>query len=144
MKICTLKMVVVFFGVAGIILLFPTIGVAQNIDYMLKSSDNEIGMSVSREKEGIEIALMFTHASQYEYVVVERSGDALNNFSQIKYIKFNDSANDSVVIVKRDLYPQTVSNDLYYRVKTISKEGISRVYPSVRLPGLHPNGKGHY
>lgn len=138
------KIILVSACLVGSELLFASKAAAQSTDFMLKSPDNEIGMSVSREKDGIEIALMFTHASQYEYVVVERSGDALNNFSQIKYIKFNESANDSVVIVKRDLYPQTLSSDVYYRVKTISKEGISRVYPSVRLPGLHSTGKGHY
>lgn len=114
---------------------------SQNNDYFLKSSDNEVAIEVSRGAEGIEIALLFTKASQFEYVTIEKSADSQNNFSQCKYIKFNESANDSVVIVKRDVYPLNASDDVYYRVKTITKEGVSRVYPAVRLPGLHDTKK---
>jgi len=132
------------FAILVIFALCPVVIFSQDNDYSLKSSDGELGMTVSRSEEGIEIALMFSHATQFEYVVIERSSDAMNNFSQIKYIKFNESANDEVVIVKRDTYPLSTSDDVYYRVKTITKEGVSRVYPSVRLPGLHKDGKGKY
>ncbi len=110
---------------------------SQTSDYSLKSPDHEFAMEVSRGEYGIEIAILFTKASQFEYVTIEKSGDSQNNFGQCKYIKFNESANDSVIIVKRDTYPLTASEDVYYRVKTITKDGVSRVYPAVRLPGLH-------
>ncbi len=110
---------------------------SQSSDYFLKSTDQELAIEVSRSNNGIEIAIFLTKASQFEYVLIEKSADPQNGFSQCKYIKFNESANDSVVIVKRDVYPLTASEDVYYRVKTITKDGASRVYPSVRLPGLH-------
>lgn len=110
---------------------------SQNNDYFLKSSDNEVAIEVSRGDGGIDIAVVFTKASQFEYVMIEKSADSQNGFSQCKYIKFNESANDSVTIVKRDVYPLNASDDVYYRIKTITKDGVSRVYPSVRLPGLH-------
>ncbi len=131
-----LKISIVFLLVASAHFSF-----SQNNDYFLKSSDNEVAIEVSRGAEGIEIALLFTRASQFEFVTIEKSADAQNNFSQCKYIKFNESANDSVVIVKRDVYPLNASEDVYYRVKTITKEGVSRVYPAVRLPGLHDTKK---
>lgn len=114
---------------------------SQGNDYFLKSADHEFAMEVSRGEKGIDIALMFSKASQYEYVMIEKSADAQNGFSQCKYIKFNDSANDSVVIVKRDTYPLTGSEDVFYRVKTITKEGVSRAYPAVRLPAIRDDKK---
>ena len=109
---------------------------SQSSDYFFHSSDNEVAMELSRSELGINIALLFFKASQFEYVLIEKSADAQNSFSQCKYIKFNESANDSVVIVKRDVYPLTSNEDVYYRVKTVTKEGVTRIYPPVRLPGL--------
>jgi len=74
-------------------------------------------------------------------ISIEKSADALNGFSQCKYIKFNESANDSVLIIKRDVYPLAASEDVYYRVKTVTKEGVSRAYPPVRLPALNSKKK---
>jgi hypothetical protein len=119
-----------------ILFLLPFNPFAQANDYMMKSADNEVGMEVSRNDKGVDIALFFSRASQFEYVAIEKSGDAQNNFSQCKYIKFNESANDSVVIVKRDTYPYSSTEDVFYRLKTITKDGVSRIYPSVRLPGI--------
>ena len=132
-----------FFKISFIFLLVisASSSFSQNNDYFLKSSDNEVAIEVSRGNGGIDVAIIFTKASQFEYVMIEKSADSQNGFSQCKYIKFNESANDSVVIVKRDVYPLNASDDVYYRVKTITKEGVSRVYPAVRLPGLHDTKK---
>ncbi len=111
-------------------------GYSQNNDYSFKSADQEVGMTVTRVQGGVDISLMLSKASQFDFVLIEKSTDAKNGFGQCKYIKFNESANDSVVIVKRDAYPTSSVEDMYYRIKTVSREGITRTYPSVRLPGL--------
>ena len=123
-------------GLFFLFLLFSAAGFSQSSDYFFHSADSEVAMELSRTELGINIALLFSKASQFEYVLIEKSADAQNSFSQCKYIKFNESANDSVVIVKRDVYPLSSSSDVYYRIKIITKEGITRIYPSVRLPGL--------
>lgn len=110
---------------------------AQSSDYSFKSADEQVAMEVSRNAGNIDITLMFSKASDFEYVMIERSADSKNGFSQCKYIKFNESANDSVVIVKRDNYPLGAAADVFYRIKTVTKEGITRTYPAVRLPALH-------
>jgi len=46
-----------------------------------------------------------------------------------------------VLIIKRDVYPLAASEDVYYRVKTVTKEGVSRAYPPVRLPALNSKKK---
>ncbi len=125
----------------ALITILPCEAKSQNNDYFAKSPDNEVALEVSRGEQGIEIALLFTKASQFEYVVIERSNNAQNNFSQCKYIKFNDSASDSVVIVKRDNYPLAASEDVYYRVKTITREGVTRIYSAARLPAIAEDRK---
>lgn len=105
-------------------------------DYFFKSADGELAMELSREGQSVNIALFLTNASQFEEVMIERSLDAFNNFGQCKYIKFNGSAQPNVVIVKRDDFPLTSVDEAYYRIKTVSTEGVTRIYPSVRLPGL--------
>lgn len=109
---------------------------SQANDFFMKSSDDELAIEVSRGAQSVTIALYFTKASQYESVLIERSDNQQLNFSQCKYIKFNESAKDTVVLSKKDNYPMPFSNDIYYRVKTITKEGVTRIYPSVRLPGV--------
>lgn len=111
-------------------------GYSQNNDYSFKSADQEVGMTVTRVQGGVDISLMLSKASQFDFVLIEKSTDAKNGFGQCKYIKFNESANDSVVIIKRDAYPTSSVEDMYYRIKTVTREGITRTYPSVRLPGL--------
>ncbi len=124
-------LLILFWGVAGISGLF-----SQSTDYFMKSGDDELAIEVTRGKQCVDIALFFTKASQYESVLIERSDNQQLNFSQCKYIKFNDSASDTVVLSKRDSYPMPFVNDIYYRVKTITKDGVTRIYPSVRLPGV--------
>ncbi len=109
---------------------------SQAPDFFLKSADDELAIEVSRGEQSVTIALYFIKASQYESVLIERSDNQQLNFSQCKYIKFNDSANDTVVLSKKDTYPMPFANDIYYRVKTITKDGVTRIYPSVRLPGV--------
>lgn len=122
----------VFFScIAGLNMTF-----SQATDYFMKSSDDELAIEVSRGEQSVTIALYFTKASQYESVLIERSDNQQLNFSQCKYIKFNNSANDTVVLSKKDTYPMPFANDIYYRVKTITKDGVTRIYPSVRLPGV--------
>lgn len=127
-----------FHALAFMLLLGSTnCALAQSSDYSFKSADEQVAMEVSRNAGNIDITIMFSKASEFEYVMIERSADSKTGFSQCKYIKFNESANDSVVIVKRDNYPLGAASDVFYRIKTVTKEGITRTYPSVRLPALH-------
>lgn len=116
--------------------LFAGVNVFSQTDYFLSSSDDEIAIELTREQQTVNIALFLFKASKFEFVSIERSLDAQNNFSQCKYIKFNESAQDSVVIVKKDLYPQSNVDAVYYRVKTVTRDGATRIYPSVRLPAI--------
>lgn len=109
---------------------------AQTTDFFLKSPDGELAIELSREQQSVNIALFISNAQQFESVSIERSLDSQNNFGQCKFIQFNQSAQPNVVIVKKDAFPLTYVDEVYYRVKTISTDGVTRIYPSVRLPGI--------
>lgn len=109
---------------------------AQTTDFFLKSPDGELAIELSREQQSVNIALFISNAQQFESVSIERSLDSQNNFGQCKFIQFNQSAQPNVVIVKKDAFPLTSVDEVYYRVKTISTDGVTRIYPSVRLPGI--------
>ena len=108
----------------------------QTPNFTLESSDGEFAMELSRSGYSVMIVLMFTHATKFDYVSIERSPMESTNFTQCKYIGFNETANDSVIIKELDKYPLPATQEVFYRIKTITKEGISRTYPSVRLPAI--------
>ncbi len=119
-----------------VIMVFAVSYMHAQSDYFFKSVDGEFAMELSREGQAVNITLYLSNASQYETVTIERSLDALNNFGQCKYIKFNHSAQSKVVIVKRDEFPLTSVDATYYRIKAVSTDGATRIYPPVRMPGL--------
>jgi hypothetical protein len=125
-----LALLVLFFS------LFLAGPLSAQTDFSMQSADGIVAVEVSRGAKGVEITMHFTNATQIDNVMIEKSGDPQNGFSQCRYVKFNETGSDSVTMVKRDSYPYTASQDVYYRVKIITKDGASRVYSSVRLPGV--------
>ena len=122
-------------------LLCSLVSFSQASDYFLKTSDDEMSIELSQGKLNVNIKLCFFAASKYEYLIIERSDGSQTGFSQCKYVKFEDNTADSVVISKTDEYPVTMARDVYYRIRTFTKEGASRIYPSVRLPGIRSENK---
>ncbi len=109
---------------------------AQPADYFLKSSDEELTMTLSRADYMVKIELTFAHVTQLDYAIIEKSNEPAAGFRQCKYIKLPESGKDSLAIAERDKYPLAATQNVYYRIKTVSKEGVSRTYPVVRLPAL--------
>jgi hypothetical protein len=113
-------------------------GWGQVSDYSVKSIDGEFNMDLSRNGYMVSVSITLTHATQFAYVSLERSPLENANFTQCKYIGLREVVSDSVQIKELDKYPLAATQDVFYRVKTITKEGISRTYPPVRLPALKP------
>ena len=111
---------------------FPT-STVQTEDYKLSSVDGEFTMVVSRENQEVKILLHFREASQFSYVLIEKTDEIKNEFRQCAYIDIDEEKAKNDVIEKRDKYPR-MYNASFYRLRTVTKEGIERTYPSVRLP----------
>ena len=107
-------------------------GYAQQSEAWQVSADSVFTMHVYRENYKVKVMLYFTNPKAIEYVGIER-GDGLKNFfSQCKYIDFKvEDMRDT--IIKTDNYPLPASIDVLYRLHIITRDGVSRKYPPVKL-----------
>ena len=102
-------------------------------DYKISSVDGEFTLEVSREKQEVKILVVFRDATQFSHAVIEKSDDIKSEFRQCAYIDANTDVKIDGATEKKDKYPRVYS-DSFYRLRTVSKEGIERSYPAVRLP----------
>lgn len=120
--------------VASVFFVFPPPNsTAQSEDYKISSIDGEFTMEVSRESQEVKILLHFRDATQYSYVLIEKTDEIKNEFRQCAYIDIDEEKTKDGLIEKRDKYPR-LYNASFYRLRTVTKEGIERTYPPVRLP----------
>ncbi len=101
-----------------------------------KSSDEEIAIEVKRVNGEIKLHIMIKSMSKYDHVVIERSAETPDYFGKCKYISCADAKTEKGDFVHTDRYPYAANKDVYYRVKTVTKDGVERAYPSVLLPSL--------
>lgn len=106
---------------------------AQENSYV--SADSLVQMEVKRDNKSISVALIFKADDHLDRLVIERSAQSSTGFTQCKYLKTNNSASDVITLDFRDLYASYIS-EYYYRLKTISTDGVERIYPPLRLRAL--------
>ncbi|MFN8287159.1 MAG: hypothetical protein U0V74_10420 [Chitinophagales bacterium] len=97
------------------------------------SADEEVGLSVERSKTEVLLNLTVKDITQYDHIIVERSADNPNYFGQCKYITCADEKTIDGKINKVDRFPFPATKDVFYRIKTVTKDGIVRAYPAVLL-----------
>jgi hypothetical protein len=102
-------------------------------EYTFKSVDNEVAMEVERGKGEVFMHLLVKDLNQFDHIVIERSAESADYFGKCKYISCNDTKASNGALLEIDKYPYTASKDVYYRIKTVTKDGIERIYPSVLL-----------
>lgn len=93
-----------------------------------QSPDDKVAIDVQRSKGDVQLHIQLTEATQYDQLIIERSTDALNYFASCKQLSAPQIKNDNVQVDK-----YATSKDVYYRVKTISKDGVTRAYPAILL-----------
>lgn len=93
-----------------------------------RSPDDKVAMDVQRSKGDVQLHIQLTEAAQYDQLIIERSTDALNYFASCKQLSAPQIKSDNVQVDK-----YATSKDVYYRVKTISKDGVTRAYPAILL-----------
>lgn len=105
---------------------------AQDDESILNSSDDVFFMQVKREVTKVKIKLFIKDPKEVEEISIERSDIGKNSWGQCKFIEMG-SVNATDTIVSIDNYPQPASVDVFYRLRLTSKDGITRVYPAVKL-----------
>ncbi len=109
---------------------------AQEDESTLVSSDSTFTMKIYRDGYKVKMMLYFTHPSTIQSISVERSELNGRQFSQCKYFDFSEKQLMDTII-KTDNYPLPASVDILYRLRIINKEGVTRVYPPVKLAAVN-------
>lgn len=104
--------------------------------YTFKSTDEDVVLEVERVKGEVLLHLLVKDLNQYDHILVERSAENQNYFGQCKYISCAEEKPVNDQLMKQDKYPFSAAKDVYYRIKTVTRDGVSRVYPAVLLAAV--------
>lgn len=123
--------------VASLLIGFPTVfatgnGTVENT-YTFKSADEEVALDVQRGTGEVKLHLLVKDMSQYDHIIIERSAETPNYFGKCKYISCAEVKSHNGYMLQIDRYPYSANKDVYYRIKTVTKDGIERAYPAVLL-----------
>lgn len=92
------------------------------------SPDDKVLVDIHRSKGAVQLHIQLTESSQYDQLIIERSTDASNYFASCKQISASQIKRDNIQVDK-----YATSQDVYYRVKTVTKDGVTRAYPAILL-----------
>ncbi len=101
-----------------------------------KSADEEVALNVRRGTGEVKLYLQIKDISQFDHIIVERSAESPSYFGKCRYISCTDVVIKDGYILETDRYPFSAAKDVYYRIKTVTKDGIERAYPAVLLPAV--------
>lgn len=93
-------------------------------------------MNVARGTGEVKLNILIKDLSQYDHILIERSAENPNYFGKCKYISCADLKADNGRLVQSDKYPYSATKDVYYRIKTVTKDGVERAYPAVLLAAI--------
>ena len=102
-----------------------------------KSPDEEVALDIQRGTGEVKLHIIVRDISQFDHVVVERSAESPNYFGNCKYISGANAKSKTVDIIETDRYPYAAAKDVYYRIKTVTKDGIERAYPALMLTAVN-------
>ena len=126
-----------FTAVLGILI---TANAAAQVSSVMTAPDSSLTMTVKRVKGEIFMDLNFSDDVHFTSVELDRRPDFEGNFTRFGYISFEDVESHCGHIIKKDNYPFHDSADVYYRVKLLSANGKTRIYPPVMLPAASSGG----
>jgi len=98
--------------------------------------DSEFIMQVARINNEVVISLTFNDSLVFDYVSIERKAEFNGEFSQCKYISYDELKTKGRHMVKKDTYAYAGANDVQYRLKLVTKEGAQRIFPAINLPAV--------
>lgn len=96
-------------------------------------SSKYIKYSVERNGSTAVLNVEITDIDQYDEIYIRRSDNPMENFRQVKYLtktQIGTLAQNKTII---DKYPLPGSKDTYYKVVAISKKGVYKLFPCVKL-----------
>jgi len=109
---------------------------AQEKSYSFQSLEDEVSLQVERNGGEVKLRLFIKDITQYDHLLVERSAETPNYFGKCRYISSAEVKPVNGYLLQYDRYPYASNKDVYYRIKTVAKDGVERIYPAVLLPAL--------
>ena len=104
--------------------------------YTFKSADEEVALDVQRGTGEVKLHILVKDMGQYDHIIIERSAETPNYFGKCRYILCADAKSENGYMLQIDRYPYSANKDVYYRIKTVTKDGIERAYPAVLLASI--------
>lgn len=86
-----------------------------------------------RNQEVVKLFVLVDDIEQYDQILIERSDELGTNFSQCKLVTIKKGKYPNNYIELADHYPVSSKMSNLYRIKTISPEGIIRMYSAVPI-----------
>jgi len=125
-----------YISIAVLVSSYSTYASAPVEKHEFKSTEREINFDIERAQG--EIALFFQSDvfGSYDEIIVERSFSDVSGFSACKTIEVSQTKIVDGYYKTSDKYPMAGQKDCYYRIKTVSKEGVIKTFPPVLLSAL--------
>jgi hypothetical protein len=86
-----------------------------------------------REQRVVKIYMLIDDIEQYDQILVERGDQLQNNFGQCKVVQIEKGKYKNNYLEVVDNYPLPPKMSNIYRIKTVTSEGIMRMYPPVAV-----------
>lgn len=90
-------------------------------------------LEVVREQKVVKIYMLIDDIEQYDQVLVERSDELQKNYSQVRVIQIEKGKFKNNYVELVDNYPLSPKMSNLYRIKTVTAEGITRMYAPVPI-----------
>jgi hypothetical protein len=90
-------------------------------------------IEVVRNPQVVKLYVLVDDIEQYDQILIERSDELGTNFSQCKQVTIKKGKYPNNYIELTDHYPVSSKMSNLYRIKTISSEGIIRMYSAVPI-----------
>lgn len=101
---------------------------------VFKDATRDVNLELERVQGQVLFHLLSDKLGDLDQIIVERNGG--NGFVSCKIINVKDVIAMDGYFVSADKFPLSAKVDCLYRLKTISKEGITITYPPVELSAL--------
>jgi hypothetical protein len=103
------------------------------VAYPHKFKEIKLGATLDavREHNTVRLYMVIDNIDQYDEISIERSDEHQQNFDQCKLIEVQKGKYKNNYLEAVDQYPLPPKMGNQYRIKTVTSEGITRMYPPV-------------
>ncbi len=100
---------------------------------------NDVSLEVERLDDNVQLHLFSQNMKNVDVIYVEKSKDPSGGFTRCSTVKVSehlDKSKNYISIV--DENPYDAGTDSYYRIRTVTASGATKIYPAVSLSPIMP------